>query len=127
MRLGITMALEAPAHLKRVLAPHESHLVYAPVAFGAGQVFGEMSLMTGDARAATCVARTDTVAYVVDHATVQKVHSLRPGVTEQMTAVLLARQAVLEKKGGEVIAAIDPASERSRRLLSRIRDFFDLG
>jgi small-conductance mechanosensitive channel len=93
----------------------------------AGEFFGEMSLMTGDARAATCTARTDTVAYLVDHPTVQKVLSLRPGVAEQMTSILLARQAVLEKKGGEAVAPVDPASERSRRLLSRIRDFFDLG
>ena len=44
-----------------------------------------------------------------------------------MSAILVSRQAALEKKGGAIPVAIDPAAERSRRLLSRIRDFFDLG
>jgi small-conductance mechanosensitive channel/CRP-like cAMP-binding protein len=93
----------------------------------AGDFFGEMSLMTGEGRSATCTARTDTVAYLIDHATVRKVLNLRPTVADEMSAILATRQAALEKKGGEIPIFIDPAAERSRRLLSRIRDFFDLG
>jgi small-conductance mechanosensitive channel/CRP-like cAMP-binding protein len=91
-----------------------------------GQFFGEMSLMTGETRTATVIARTDVVAYVVDHATVQQVLTLRPQVADDMSAILAARQAALEKKGGELGARVDRTAENRKRLLSMVRDFFHL-
>jgi small-conductance mechanosensitive channel len=93
---------------------------------GPGDVIGEMSLMTGERRAASCTAHTDVVAFVVNHHVVRQVVSLRPQVAEEISGILAARQAELAKKGGELTAVPGRPGEQRKRLLSMIRDFFDL-
>jgi small-conductance mechanosensitive channel/CRP-like cAMP-binding protein len=93
---------------------------------GPGDVIGEMSLMTGERRAASCTAHTDVVAYVVDHHIVRQVVSLRPQVAEEISGILAARQAELARKGGELAAVPGRPGVERKRLLSMIRDFFDL-
>src|SRR5260370_31590945 len=39
----VAMALEAPAHLERMLASHERHLVDAPVTLGAPDSLGDVN------------------------------------------------------------------------------------
>jgi CRP-like cAMP-binding protein len=92
----------------------------------AGDFFGEMSLVTGEPRSATCTARTDVLCHVIDHAAFKALLSERPQVAEQLSAVLTTRQAALEKKGGELSARAAQASEQRSRLLAKIRSFFDL-
>jgi small-conductance mechanosensitive channel/CRP-like cAMP-binding protein len=91
-----------------------------------GDFFGEMSLVTGEPRSATCAARTDVLCYVIDHAAFKTVLSERPRVAEQLSAILTTRQAALEKKGGELSARAAQANEQRSRLLAKIRSFFDL-
>lgn len=93
---------------------------------GPGEFFGEMSLLTGAPRSATCIAQTDVVAYVVDRGTAREVLALRPQVADEMSGLLAARQAQLEKKGGELSAGASRSPEGRKRLLSMIRDFLDL-
>jgi small-conductance mechanosensitive channel/quercetin dioxygenase-like cupin family protein len=90
-----------------------------------GDFFGETSLMTGAPRSATCTAASDVVLFVVDRAIAREVLTSRPGVAEEMSAILAARQAALAKLGGER-AALGRAPENRKRLLTLIRDFFDL-
>jgi small-conductance mechanosensitive channel/CRP-like cAMP-binding protein len=92
----------------------------------AGDFFGEMSLITGEPRSATCAARTDVLCYVIDHDAFRTLLAQRPQVAEQLTAVLTTRQAALEKKGGELSARAAQAAEHRSRLLAKIRSFFDL-
>jgi small-conductance mechanosensitive channel/CRP-like cAMP-binding protein len=94
---------------------------------GPGQFFGEMSLVTGEPRAATCTASTDVVCYVIDHATFRKLLAERPQVAEHLSTMLSTRQATLDKKGGELSARAAAAAEHKSRLLARIKKFFDLG
>jgi len=91
-----------------------------------GDFFGEMSLITGEPRSATCAARTDVLCYVIDHAAFKTLLSERPQVAEQLSSVLTSRQATLEKKGGELSARAAQANEQRSRLLAKIRSFFDL-
>jgi len=96
---------------------------------GPGKFFGEMSLMTGEPRRATCAAKSDTTCYVVDKAAFHRVLELKPRIIEEISTVLGERQSALEGErenlGAEARAR--RAAENSSRLMRRIRDFFNLG
>lgn len=94
---------------------------------GPGQFFGEMSLMTGEPRSATCIAASDVLCHVIDHAGFQQLLTMRPHVAEQMSSVLAARQAALGRKGDELSARAAQTTEVKTKLLAKIRSFFDLG
>jgi small-conductance mechanosensitive channel/CRP-like cAMP-binding protein len=93
---------------------------------GVGSFFGEMSLVTGEPRSATCSARTDVVCYVIDHPAFQQILSSRPQLAEHLSSLLAHRQAALTEKGGELNARAVQAAEHRKKLLARIRSFFDL-
>jgi small-conductance mechanosensitive channel/CRP-like cAMP-binding protein len=95
---------------------------------GTGDVFGEMSLMTGEPRTATCVATTDVVCYVVDHAAFRCLLSRRPEVAEELSQTLALRE-LANVDHREVLSADARAhtAETSSRLLARMRTFFRLG
>jgi small-conductance mechanosensitive channel/CRP-like cAMP-binding protein len=90
---------------------------------GPGQFFGEMSLMTGEPRQATCTALVDTVCYVVDQALFGAVVRSRPEITEHISALLAERQTELEasREGLGAEARRRRASETRSRLLVAIR------
>jgi small-conductance mechanosensitive channel len=90
-----------------------------------GDFFGETSLMTGAPRSATCTAGTDVVIYVVDRPIARELLTSRPGVAEEMSSILAARQADLAKRGERGPLA-GRAPESRKRILTLIRDFFDL-
>jgi hypothetical protein len=90
-----------------------------------GDFFGETSLLTGAPRSATCTAATDVVIYIVDRSIAREVLASRPAVAEEMSAILAARQADLAKRGGERALA-GRVPENRKRILTLIRDFFDL-
>ncbi len=93
----------------------------------AGSFFGEMSLMTGEARTATVTALEETHCYRVDKESFQRVLRDSPELAEQIAELLADRREALT-------AAKDEASDkrRARRdntkrdLLGRIRGFFGL-
>jgi small-conductance mechanosensitive channel/CRP-like cAMP-binding protein len=94
----------------------------------AGDVVGEMSLMTGEPRTASCLATTDVLCYELDHATLQRLFTTRTAIAEQMSALLAERQVHLARKGGEMSAmASARATEHRRDLIEKIRRFFELG
>jgi small-conductance mechanosensitive channel/CRP-like cAMP-binding protein len=92
-----------------------------------GDFFGEMSLLTGEPRAATCSALTDVVCYTIDHRALKPLLAQRPQLAEHLSSVLVSRQAALEEKGGELSArAAARTRDQRKRLLTRIRAFFEL-
>ncbi|MDH5490337.1 MAG: mechanosensitive ion channel [Myxococcales bacterium] len=95
---------------------------------GAGEFFGEMSLMTGAERKATVRALDDTTLLVIDKPAFQVVLESAPELAELVSAELVAREEAL---GAATIShATDPAqrrADRSSELLGRIKDFFSLG
>ena len=92
----------------------------------AGSLFGEMSLMTGERRSATVRAVSECDLLVVGHTAFRRILSASPDLAEQISEVLLKRQAELIDRAAAAAAAEAPTSARRQQLLSRIRDFFAL-
>jgi small-conductance mechanosensitive channel/CRP-like cAMP-binding protein len=99
---------------------------FAEVAqLGPGQSFGEMGLLTGEKRSATVRAKTLCHLVVVDHDAFHDVLASHPEVVERMGGLLAARQAELDA-AVNVAGRTQRVEDRSRRLISQIRDFFKL-
>jgi small-conductance mechanosensitive channel/CRP-like cAMP-binding protein len=94
----------------------------------AGSFFGEMSVMTGEARAATVRAVTDTLVLVVGRAALQSILEEAPKLAEEISEVLAARQEQLDSASSKPAApkiADSKVGDRTE-LLSRIKQFFSL-
>ncbi len=94
---------------------------------GPGKFFGEMSLMTGEARSATVRALEECELLVVGHAAFESILLAYPETAERVGKALAKRQAQLEARASLVPDAAGSAqSDRENALLSRIRSFFKL-
>jgi small-conductance mechanosensitive channel/CRP-like cAMP-binding protein len=94
----------------------------------AGDVFGEMALLTGAPRSATVTATTDVECYRLDKAVFQEVIEHRPELAEHMATILAQRTVGLEAARQQLDADV-----RQQRLaaaqhdfVSRIKGFFGL-
>jgi len=94
----------------------------------AGQVFGEMGLLTGAPRNATVTAVADTVCYRLDKDVFKDVLDRRPEIAEAISHLLARRKVELDA----LTQGIDAESMRQRTpavqrdLLQNIRRFFML-
>jgi CRP-like cAMP-binding protein len=94
---------------------------------GGGQFFGEMSLMTGEVRAATVIAGTELTCYRIAKDAFQEVLQASPELAEPIAEVLAARKEALS-------TARDERDDQKRQrlatakvdLMRRIRGFFGL-
>jgi CRP-like cAMP-binding protein len=90
-----------------------------------GHYFGEMSLLTGEPRAATVVAVEDAVLLELDRPAFARMFVKHPGLARQLSALLAQRRtqlrAVAEAGGG----GMDPTPEAGR-ILGRLRQIFGL-
>jgi len=101
-----------------------------PVArLGRGNLFGEMSLMTGAPRAATVVATTDVECYRLDKAVFKEVLKDRPELAERAAEILARRTLGLEAAKHELDEEAKRRHLESAKtdFLDRIRSFFGLG
>jgi small-conductance mechanosensitive channel/CRP-like cAMP-binding protein len=96
-----------------------------PVArLGSGKFFGEMGLMTGEPRTAAVRAVTECELLVIDHDAFQSVLAAHGGVVDKMSDLLARRQSELEEAASNRHTPPEPIQDRSRRLISQIKDFF---
>ncbi|MCK6546024.1 mechanosensitive ion channel family protein [Myxococcota bacterium] len=95
---------------------------------GPGELVGEMSLMTGAPRAATCTARADVVAYEIDQRAFRVLLEARPELVDELSRVLAARALVLSAERDNLSAELAAArvAESSLDLGRRVRAFFGL-
>lgn len=94
---------------------------------GAGEFFGEMSLMTGEVRTATVIAATDLVCYRMSKAAFKAILEETPAVAEQVAEILMTRKTALSAARDEHGADRQKVMESAKRdLASRIRGFFGL-
>lgn len=93
---------------------------------GPGKFFGEMGLLTGEPRAATVRALTECSLIVIGHDAFHDTIAPVPGVIDKMSYLLAERQAELEQIASEKRPSIEPMQERSKRLISQIKSFFNL-
>lgn len=90
----------------------------------AGDIFGEMGMLTGAPRTATVTARTDTICYRLDKAAFESVIRSRPDIAESISRVLADRRKQLD---GEVAAAQGEERRMQRDdILEKVRRFFGL-
>lgn len=94
----------------------------------AGQVFGEMSLMTGAPRSATVVAASDLHCYRLDKAGFADILRERPELAEGMSRTLAERQRQNQatKVEHDQRQRADEGAEHHTAILARIRGFFGL-
>ncbi|MBE2250762.1 MAG: mechanosensitive ion channel [Myxococcus sp.] len=93
-----------------------------------GSFFGEMSLLTGEPRAATVVAESEVECFRLDKAAFELVIQRRPEVMNEVAALLASRRVELEAAR----EGLDAETARTRRasaevaLLDRMKRFFRL-
>lgn len=95
---------------------------------GPGQVFGEMSLMTGEARSATVRALTDMEVVRVSKTSFARILAANPRIAEEISAVLARRQLELEERKRERagLEAREAVESRASHIIAGIRQFFGL-
>jgi len=98
------------------------------VKMGEGEVFGEMSLLTGEPRSASVYAETDVECWRLDRDAFQEVLAERPEVAAPIAALLAERQVRLMavKEGLDAEARDRRKTEVEERLLTKMRAFFGL-
>jgi small-conductance mechanosensitive channel/CRP-like cAMP-binding protein len=103
-----------------VRLPDDSHEGWHEVAqLGAGTVFGEMALLTGETRTADVVAISDVTALEIGKDALQPILSDHPNLVEAMTAKVVQRKGHLD-----AIRSGEPEEERT--IVSRVRAWFGL-
>jgi small-conductance mechanosensitive channel len=87
---------------------------------GEGEFFGEMALLTGEARAADIVAVTDVVAVEITKDALQPVLQDVPDLASAISSKVMERRGTLDslRDGGH--------EEEAKSILSRIRSYFGL-
>jgi small-conductance mechanosensitive channel len=91
-----------------------------------GDVFGEMSLLTGQPRSATVVAATDCVVYEMRKSLLDPILERRPELAERLATLMAERQA----RNARRLQAPDPPAPSPpptrEDLLRRLKTFFNL-
>ena len=120
------------AHWLYLLAFGEAEVLYEPPgghpqligSVQAGQFFGEMALVNGEARSATVMAKTDVECYRLDRASFQELLRSRPEIAAEVRRVIGARKPDLEQVRDAFARVPETIDEKKVRLLTRIRRFF---
>jgi len=116
-----------------ILAYGEAEVLYEPPGGApsvlsmvhAGEFFGEMALITGDARTATVVAKTDVECYRLDRASFQELLLGRAEISEEIKRVMGGRRGDLERVR-QAFSDAGPVAEAEVRLGTKIRRFFGM-
>jgi CRP-like cAMP-binding protein len=121
------------AHWLYLVAFGEAEVLYEPPndamprvigTVRAGEFFGEMAVLSGEARSATVIAKTDVECYRLERAAFQSLLAARPELAEEVTRVISGRRTDLEHVR-ETYAIADASREtRTPNLLGRLRRFF---
>jgi len=120
------------AHWLYILAFGEAEVLYEPQgatpqligSVQAGQFFGEMALINGEARSATVMAKTDVECYRLDRASFQELLRQRPEIAAEVRRVIGARKPDLQQARDAFARVPETVDEKKVRLLTRIRRFF---
>jgi small-conductance mechanosensitive channel/CRP-like cAMP-binding protein len=110
-----------------VVGRSETHSVAELARLGPGEFFGEMSLMTGEKRAATVRAFNECEIVEVGKEAFQAVIAPDPKIVEPITRILADRQhAIEENLNARAKRSRTSAEGTNQALLEKIRAFFQL-
>ncbi|MBN2193588.1 MAG: mechanosensitive ion channel family protein [Polyangiaceae bacterium] len=107
-----------------VLVTHPGQDTVEVARLGSGDVVGEMSLVTGEARSATVRATKPCECFVIGHDAFRSVLEKNPELAHRISEVLATRQA--ELRSARTVVASEDTVTVSGLLLHRIRSFFSL-
>ena len=107
----------------RVVVHHDGVEV---AALGAGELFGEMALMTGEQRTATVRAAAPSTLISLDRDAMRAVLAESPELATRVSRVIAERKDAASSSHPAIAAAPAQVDERSTQLLGRIRKFFQL-
>lgn len=102
----------------------ERHLL---ATLGAGHVFGEMGMLTGEPRLATVMARTGVECYRLDKEGFEQILRSRPSIAGEMADILSERNGQLASLRDMPSAAPTPTEQQRVSLLDKMGSFFRLG
>ena len=94
----------------------------------APEYFGEMGLLTGQARTATVIAESDVLCYRLDKAGFDAILRARPELVVGLSKVITKRQAENDAtlQAADADARARMAMSRASELVRRIRKFFEI-
>lgn len=93
---------------------------------GRGEFFGEMSMLTGEARAASVVATTETEVLLLERERFAPLLEANPALAERISKVLTDRRQRLREAQGTSLQPGPANIGEQDELLKRIRRFFSL-
>lgn len=93
-----------------------------------GDFFGEMALLTGAARRASVLAKTDVDCYRLDKEAFEEILLARPAIAEEVSNILAVRSAQLDTALQDIKTMVTPPdlSQSRNEILETIRRFFSL-
>lgn len=96
-------------------------------ALGAGDFFGEMSLLAGEPRSATVAAKEDCRCIVIGSEAFISIFKENPGVAERLSVVLARRTIELNAARMRGASRVDAEKEAQKSILNEIKRFFKIG
>ncbi|HYV49461.1 MAG TPA: mechanosensitive ion channel family protein [Myxococcaceae bacterium] len=90
-----------------------------------GQYFGEMSLLTGEPRAATVLAASDAVLLELDRPVFARLFGEHQGLARELSAILAQRRSQL-KAAAEAAGGSAEIGREAGRIFSRLKQIFGL-
>jgi CRP-like cAMP-binding protein len=93
---------------------------------GSRKFFGEMGLLTGEPRTASVRAAGECELLVLEKEAFHQTLASHAGVVDKLGGLLAERQAELEAAASSKRPEAEQVQDRSRRLISQIRDWFKL-
>jgi small-conductance mechanosensitive channel/CRP-like cAMP-binding protein len=123
---GDSMFLVAEGVLDVFVTPPEAEAQVVVGHIAAGQIFGEMSLLTGEPRAASVVAATGVLVYEIGHDQFEALLERRPELAQEISRLVAQRRvatdaAMRDATAGEVANETQRVSEQ---ILTRMRGMF---
>ena len=93
-----------------------------------GGFFGEMALLTGEARVASAQAETEVICYEISKEILSPIFQESPELLEKISALMAARKIRLQKIETDASAQCDSAAETTtcNWLLQNMRNFFGI-
>jgi CRP-like cAMP-binding protein len=124
---GAELYIVQRGHVAINIDRSETHSVAELARLGPGEFFGEMSLMTGEKRAATVRAFTECEIVEVGKDAFQTVIASDPKLVEPITRILVNRQLAIEENLTARAKRSQTVTEATKQaLLDKIRAFFQL-
>ena len=111
----------------RLMKESETGQIISVGELGAGEFFGEMSLLTGEPRLLSVLAQIDTEVVVVDKAALAPLLAANEKIVEALSLALATRaRQTAERVALAAESRTDQAQPQSTALRDRMRSFFGI-